>query len=358
MSKTRGYSEEATRFSRHWWLGVGRSLLWIGVVTVLIWVYADMSHTDIEQITATVVLTTGGDKNVVILSKPDIQITFKVGGSRSQLDRFKRKYANSTLPFDVSRDYKPGKNLAIPTLSIVRQTTEPEKLGLEVRSVWPDTITGVHMDRLVLKELPVELAHTGATLVGKPKIVPENAKIRVTQTAWARILKVGPNPVVKTENLDLKQIQPGQTVQKDLKLVASVAGEQVVLVTKTANVTVKVAQHTDTKKLTVSVFILAPPEWAENDTWEKYILVRKDKLEWRPVITVTGTKADLETLEEVKKEVQAYIVLTQDDLKPRETVATRDVQIRFPQELRLKLVGEKPKVSFQMKPRGAAPAPP
>ncbi len=358
MSKTRDYREEAIRFSRQWWLGVGRNLLWIGVVTVLIWIYADMQHTDTEQITATVVLITEADKNMKILSKPDVQITFKVAGSRSQLDSFKRKYANSALPFDVSRDYKPGKNLAIPTLRIVRQTTEPEKFGLGVVSVWPDTITGVHMDRQVLKELPVALAHTGATLDGEPKIIPGKAELLVTETAWAKIHKAELKPTIKTENLELEQVQPGAIVQKDLKLVASVAGEQVVLVTETVNVTVKVAQRTDTKKLTVSVAVLAPPEWAEDDTWEKYVLVRKDKLEWHPTITVTGTKADLEKLEAVKKEVQAYIVLNEGHKEASDTPDTEEVQIRFPQGLQLNLVGERPKVSFNLKPRSAVPAPP
>lgn len=360
MSKARDYTEEATRFSRQWWMGVGRGLLWIGVVTVLIWVYADMQHTVKEQMTATVVLTTGGSKSMVILSKPDIQITFKVRGSRSDLERFKEKYAEAKLviTFDVSRDYKPGKNLAIPTLGMVREALDLEKLGLEVIEVWPDAIKGVHMERLVLKELPVALAYTGATLAEKPKIIPEKAKIRVTEPAWTEILKALPKPVIKTENLDLQQAQPGGTVQQDLKLVASVAGERVSLVTETVNVTVKVAQHTDTKKLTVSVFILTPPGWAEDDTWEKYILVRKDKLEWRPTITLTGTKADLEKLEEVKKEVQAYIVLNEGHKKHIETWDTGEVQIRFPQGLRLKLVGEKLEVSFNMKARGTVPAPP
>lgn len=359
MSKTRDYSEEAARFSRHWWLGVGRNLVWIALVTVLIWVYADMRHTDEEQISATVVLTTGGDEKLVILSKPDIQIRFQIGGSRNALERFKSKYDKSVLPpFDVSRDYEPGKNLAIPTLSIIRQATEPEKRGLTVESVWPDTIKGVHMAELVVKELPVVLAYSGATIVGKPKIVPENAKIRVTATAWKAIQKALPKPVIKTENLELKQAQPGATVQQDLKLVASVAGERVSLITETVNVTVKVAQHTDTKDLTVSVFILTPTEWAENGTWEKYILVRKNKLEWRPTIKVTGTKADLEKLEEVKRQVQAYIVLNEGHKKPSAVPDTEEVQIHFPQDLRLKLVGEKPKVSFQMKPRGTTPPAP
>lgn len=361
MSKARDYSEEATRFSRHWWLGVGRNLIWIGVVTVLIWVYADMQHTVTEQMTATVVLTTGDGKSMVILSKPDIQITFKVAGSRSDLERFKEKYAEAKLviTFDVSRKDKPGKNLAIPTLGMVREALDLEKLGLVVNSVWPDAIKGVHMARLVVKELPVALVVTGATIVEKPKpkIVPENAKIRVTESAWIEIQKT-PKPVIKTENLELKQVQPGETVQQDLKLVASVAGERVSLITETVNVTVEVAQHTDTKKLPVNVFILTPPEWAEDGTWEKYILVRKDKLEWHPTITVTGTKADLEKLEEVKKQVQAYVVLNEGHKKPSGTPDTAPVQIRFPQGLQLKLVGEKLEVSFNMKLRGTTPPAP
>ncbi|KKK86532.1 hypothetical protein LCGC14_2762300, partial [marine sediment metagenome] len=42
----------------------------------------------------------------------------------------------------------------------------------------------------------------------------------------------------------------------------------------------------------VSVGILSPATWAEDGTWEKLVLARKDPLEWRPRIKVTGAKTD------------------------------------------------------------------
>jgi len=231
-------------------------------------------------------------------------------------------------------------------------------MGLNVISASPDTIEA-RLDRLIEKELPVELAYTGAIPADKPKpkITPAVAKIRVTETAWSRISTAQSQPVIKTEILDLRQARPGQTITTELKLTAVVADQKVIPVTETVKVTLKVAEYTESKELTVTVLVMAPPEWSEDDTWQNYVLVRKRQQEWRPRITVTGPKTDLEKLEESKKEIVAYIVLSDRHKRPIETWETEEVQIRFPQKLQLRLLGEKPKVSFKMEKRLEAPSP-
>ena len=51
MIPTGRYRSESQRFSRPWWTEGFKTLLWVAVVTVLIWVYADMRFTDHRTLT-------------------------------------------------------------------------------------------------------------------------------------------------------------------------------------------------------------------------------------------------------------------------------------------------------------------
>ncbi len=62
------------RFSRDWWISGARTLLWVAVVTILIWVYADMRFTDRRTLLATVRLSTA----------PGSQLTLMKNGSMAE----------------------------------------------------------------------------------------------------------------------------------------------------------------------------------------------------------------------------------------------------------------------------------
>jgi len=180
MAKVELENQEALPFSLRWWWEKARTLLWVVLVTLLVWVYADTEVAGTEQVVFTVRLTTGNSADLMLLSKPDHKVTFKVRGPRGTVRRFAAKHSNTVLVFDVSKSVRPGKDVAIPTADIIKsQIPEIVEQGLEILSPSPSAITGVHIDKRIQIELPVEFVYANAEL----KEVP-TAKVRVSLILW------------------------------------------------------------------------------------------------------------------------------------------------------------------------------
>ena len=113
MAMSRYYTEEIPRFSRRWWLQTGRNTFWIFVVTVLIWVFADLEFTDDEELRATIRMTIGNSKDLVLLDRNDAQqrdvnVTFRVQGSRGSLNNYvqelqKVREGSAIIEYDLTK---------------------------------------------------------------------------------------------------------------------------------------------------------------------------------------------------------------------------------------------------------------
>ena len=119
--------------------------------------------------------------------------------------------------------------------------------------------------------------------------------------------------------------------------------------TSSVRITLEVSQRTDTKNLPVSVHVLSPLSWSTDGTWNEYILVPKDPLEWTPNIQITGAREDLDRLN--VQDVQAYIVLTDEDKKPIDSYLESKIIVHLPEGLKLNLTGEMPSVQFRLEKR-------
>ncbi|MDP6046712.1 MAG: hypothetical protein QGG25_13980, partial [Phycisphaerae bacterium] len=100
--------------------------------------------------------------------------------------------------------------------------------------------------------------------------------------------------------------------------------------------------------------IVTPAEWSEEGVWAEYKLVRKDRIEWRTKITVTGPRKDIDILKTDKtKTVDAYIVLTDSDTEPIDSWSSRKVTLRFPPGLQIQLASgqTEPTVQFRLEKR-------
>ena len=76
MTKIKLYTPSAPRFSLAWWAEGGRNFFFVALVTLLIWVYADMDVADKGNFQATVVLTTGDSADVELLPPREVEINF------------------------------------------------------------------------------------------------------------------------------------------------------------------------------------------------------------------------------------------------------------------------------------------
>jgi len=340
-------TQEEVRFSRHWWLRSARNLVWVVLVTVLIWIYADLEFTRKEDLSATIELTTGG--KYALLSSTMVDVTFKVAGSSASVEAFQKRLG--ALRCDVSaygpRDYP----VEAPTTDILQRAVSFSQAGLELLSAVPGTIS-LRIDEFRTEELEVRLDSSGA-VVTEETITPKKVKVRVARSQWEEILQQNPAPFLKTQPVKLQEIESGRPFPVEIEPL--VGGIRVEPHPKTVEVKVTVSELTDTRSFAVSVGLQFPPTWAEDATWAQYSLERKDKLEWRPQITVRGPKKDIEAL--TPEKVEAYVDLTEEDKNPTGTWWKKEVVVRFPRDRKVELVGSAPTVEYKLVRRSAPPPP-
>ncbi len=347
MAKTTFDNLDASRFSRRWWAGCARTALLVTIVTVLIWVYADLEFTDTQQLRATILLTADSNQDLVILSRRDIEVTFTLRGNRGALDIFQQKLSagGAVISFDVAGNHGDGRH-ALGTAEILRNAAGAFEAGLIVVDAAP-AIVDVHLDKRVRKEVPVEFVYSNASLVEAPKLT---MAVSVAASRWQEILATQPTPMLRTVNVDLAGKPGGERIEIEAQIVPFIGDVRVEPAGTTVLVPIEISQPTATRTLPVTVRVLAPPDWT--DVWREYDLVRKDPLEWRPKITVSGAKKDLEQLG--PESIHAYVELTETDKDPVSWLE-RNVQLQFLKGLQLQLVGEPPKVHFKLQERAAAP---
>lgn len=334
-----------------------RTAAWVAVITVLVWVYADIHFTKEQDVTATLHLNTNSDSGKVLLSEGRIPLTFFIKGNRYYRDRFITHLvgANSVLEFDVAtaKEYKPGEEYQERTANLLSKLAEFSGSGLEITSAIPERIN-IRLDKTVLVSgVPVQFGHTGAEL--EEKIVkPDRIDIRIP----ASLMKtLDPKKLtLSTTPVDLSEKPVGKTDTVEVEVLPPPNIDHVTLIPTKVTVTFKVGQRTDSKTFNVTVAVQWPRSWLANETWSKYELQTRPGENWTRQITVTGNRIDLETLSPEK--IQAYIVLTDNDLKPVSSWLPGEVKVHFPPDLNVRLAAEPvPPVSYRMEKRTAPPPP-
>jgi hypothetical protein len=358
MGKYKKYIAEPARFSREWWLDVGKNTFWVALVTVLIWVYADFEFTTTARLNTTIRLTARADDIALLAedatprSVPErsLEVTFTVSGNQVNIDRLRRRLADrrGPLSYDLS-SYGPGRyDLDVAALfeEALKNADLPVS-GLSIDSVTPSQ-ANVWLDELETLTVPVELDYVGAELAEQPSITPKEVQIRVLKSS-----DLPDDVAVKTQRLDLRDYRRGETHLLDISLAGRIGDVPVDASPTSVKVTLKVEQNVASRTLEVPVQVLEPSDWAAQDTWQRYELQRKDyPLDWKKSITVEGPREEVARLR--PEQIQAYIVLTEDDRKPVESWLTREVTVRFPPRTSLRLAeGERPAVSFKLVERDA-----
>ena len=327
---------------RAWWADKAREILWVALVAVLIWVYADMEFTRERSFTVVVDLASS-DPDLALLSASQLEVSLALQGNIASLENFER--LSGSIRYDVSQ-YGPSQApIAIPTREILLQTAEIGKAGLTLVSCTPSSIS-IRLDEVLAKELPVEFRHTGATVAGAV-VTPSKVRVRVAQSQWQEILRRTATPTLRTETVNLQKVDTAKPFPVEIEPV--VAGVPVGPQRETVEVQVQVAELTKTRTLSVPVRVMAPASWSTDGTWDQYVLERKNASDWtHKEIVVEGSTKDIDRL--VPEAVDAYVVLTDNDKKPTESWWKGDVVVRFPAEMNVKLVS-KPTLDYRLAKR-------
>ena len=338
-----------TRYSRAWWLARARNALWVSVVTVLVWIYADVEFTDEMDLQAAIELTTPLDGKLVLLSESRIEVSFEVQGRRSDLEKLLRDL--QTRETVIRHELSEG-DTEISTRDILNAAEEIRDEGLTVLSASP-TVVAVRLDKKIhIPGIPIQLNSTGAVIASEPQFQPETVGFHVAERDWQEILKTVDEPVLSTVNVRLEDVEPDKFFS--VQLVPKLAGVDIELDQRSVQVKVQIAQLTERKEIAIPVQVVSPAGWLEDGTWQQYVLKRKDPSEWLAKIQVSGTRKDLDQLQPA--DVRAVVVLTDDDKQPVSWL-TRQVDIRLPQELKLSLLSARPRVTFRLEKLPAAATP-
>jgi hypothetical protein len=337
-------------FSREWWLGGLRSVIWLVVVTVLIWVYADMEFTDTATISSvTLTLNTNGNPQVALLSEREQQLTFEIAGSQTSIDAFRRQIeeAGSVIRYDVSRDFGPGKNV-VPTRELLANAVDLR--GITVESTDPDAIEFEIDPVVTIPDVPVELDATGAKIDPPPEM--QTVSIQVPKSRWDQVKMIAPK--LKTQVKDLSRFQAGTyTIRAEIH--PFIDGVRVTPNPASVAFEVQIVNPLESVAIRTTVDVLCPAAWTtpEDTTWHEYELLRDPGSDWRPELQIVGPRKNL-----TPENVTAYVRLTDDDKKPVDSWLEREVKVNFPPDTDLQLQGPAPKVRFKMQKRPTTPAGP
>ncbi|NBB96308.1 MAG: hypothetical protein GVY16_11295 [Planctomycetes bacterium] len=335
-------------FSKDWWLGGLRNLVWIALVTVLIWVYADMEFTDTASISSvTLTLNTQGNPKVMLLSDRELSVSFEVAGSQTGIENFRQQLeeAGSNILYDVSRDYGPG-TMDVQTRELLTQALDLK--GITIESAEPQTVR-IELDALkTIPNVPVDLAYTGAKLKGDP--LPALVTIRAPESRWQQAGVAEPR--LSTQVKDLSRL-PADTHTVQAEVNPFIGDLRVLPKPTTVSYEIDIVSALASETIPKPVSVLTPAAWSdpEDTTWDDYVLIKDEASDWRGVnLTIVGPRKDL-----TPDNVTAFIRLTDEDKKPVDSWLERQVQVYFAPGTDLQLQGPAPSVRFRMQQRQPSP---
>jgi hypothetical protein len=341
----------AQRFSRRWFYENFKTLLWVAAVTVLVWIYADLYFTDTRDLTGVLRIRADGEK-LVLLSPQTIPLSFRVKGNRYAVDRFADRLARNGFSVYDAGALGIGAHTK-RTLELLEGLGEFRGSGLQILLAQPEGIS-IKIDQLKSLTLPVRLGNvTGGDLADKVSIVPE----KVVVTAPGSLLKdMDPaKAALYTENLDLRHEPADKEVTRELALQPlEIPGSQ--LSDRTVKVTFRLQKEAPARRdFTINVQVQAPRGWEEDDTWSRYKLEIKNPLEWsNRAVTVVGPRSDLDKLR--PQDINAFILLKEDDKSKVESWLPGQVQVSFPPGLDVRLAEPLPPLDYKLVKRPEVPA--
>jgi len=173
-----------------------KKLLLIILLTLLIWVWADISgEVELNNQTASIVVspTISRDLWLSLETRPGldpksqaVSVVLELTGPRARIEEFKREYLPLEVEFspDIAQNYdQENNNTSVPIEEYVQNDPVIRKLGLNVVSVTPKAIN-VKVERLVKKQLKVVCVDADTNLIDGAKTTPAIIEMSVKEI-WA-----------------------------------------------------------------------------------------------------------------------------------------------------------------------------
>jgi hypothetical protein len=339
---------EVVRYSREWWAQVLRNVFWVAVVTLMIWVYADLEISEPREFTVTLRLTRKADGGTALVGQREWSTTFSAKGSRRDLTRFERWLVDNedTIEVDVS-DYRIAEHDE-PTSQLLSRSQGVLRHNLEVQSITPKQIP-FRVEALETRSVPVQFDYVNAT-IQNVKIEPSEVSVVASTSVWGRIDDATDAPVVRTRQEDLTLVDPDDNRSRTIPLVPLIEDVPVMLDRSVVAVSFQVKSQPETRTFEVAVRRNEPSTWEAQGVWSTLELVRREaEPTWTYSITVAGAARDLQRLN--REDIRAFIELTDADRDNTDQWIKREVMVYFPPDSKVRLADRAPTIEFKLTPR-------
>jgi hypothetical protein len=326
-----------------------KTLVMVGVVTLLIWLWAEA-----ESLSSQVV-----SPRLEIIGGPDLSarlgddawtgaVRVRVRGAKLAMERLQQLLAQPLrLTPGVGTVPAAAGEHALDLRAALREHPELARLGVTIDEVEPASARLI-LERVTTKVLPVRLDAKGLDLAGEPRVDPATVSLRLPEAAAERL----PPDAVVTAVLD-QQALAGLTPEVEHTLRARLVppslngGSNPTSATvnpATAQVTLRTRGLSRSATFdNVPVRVILPP-----DQLGRWIVETLDAA--IPSVFVTGRPQQVAALEDPRSDLRlaAYVVLTAEDLRAAITEKPA-VFALTPTELRF--APERPVVRLKITPR-------
>ena len=99
------------------------------------------------------------------------------------------------------------------------------------------------------------------------------------------------------------------------------------------------------RAMAVDIEVHSPPDWLRDETWDRFVLVRRDASEWQAQVMVSGPRDVVGDL--APRDVKTFVALTDADLaQPAGQWQTREAVVLLPRGVTV--AGRRPTVTFRL----------
>ncbi|HMO26851.1 MAG TPA: hypothetical protein PKB10_11330 [Tepidisphaeraceae bacterium] len=217
-----------------------KTLLWVGPMTLLIWVYAEREQLSRDTITVVVNLRSAEPDRVITPSRQTVALDLR--GPRAQLDAIRRNVAsgNSDAEINLTIQRTPGIHHELSYASLLSENNVFRGAGIDILKTDP-AFGRIFVDEVIEAEVPVTEPQLDARFDGPIVFEPRTVRARGPRSQLEHRLNSG-QPLAVAEMAQLPQLQqPGS--HNNIVVSLRSPGESITLVPATVAVDFRIVEQ-------------------------------------------------------------------------------------------------------------------
>jgi len=310
-------------FSRDQMVSSLKSLAWVAPLTILIWVYAEREQiATVQNQTIPISIKSADPKLIVTVNPDDQNITAELSGPRVSVDKVTDELKlipknDQGVAIEISGAYAPGSYQILS--SLVSDADLFRRAGVTITKPSPQNIH-ITIDRIVDRELDVQIPSDVSNLVGTPTFEPR--KIRVSgPEAVLNAAAANKQLNVYADLKNFREIQtPGKHTLDNVPLMLGIPDKNVTVFPATVKANIEVRPvDIEYKKDALTIFVTYPPGFA----------YRAEYFPSLPNVTMYGSRQAIEDMKASPIQPKARFEVGAKDLKDLPPDVPRTARLDF-----------------------------